>query len=300
MTLENYLKHRRTYENCFRVALGVVIVAANSITGAIDVARYHHEFALWQPFVWSATSVLVWLLLLPAIHAFDARFPLARPFLRRNFCAHLCFTVPLSLVHVVSMVVLRKLCYSALGEHYDFGDWPLQLLYEYLKDALIYGPVVAVMYLYRLLLLRWQGEASLLAAPDVGVPAAEESIERPQRILVRKLGKEFLISVADIEWLEASGNYINLHVGGRVYPLRETMAGMLTRLDPSHFARVHRSHIVNLDCVVEIQPSDSGDATIRMRSSALVPFGRRHRTQLNELFRMPLRQTADSEVSQVE
>jgi DNA-binding LytR/AlgR family response regulator len=61
------------------------------------------------------------------------------------------------------------------------------------------------------------GEAREFTKPEVGSPV--ESLERPQRFLVRKLGKEFLVAVNDIERLEAQGNYVNLHVRGRAYPL---------------------------------------------------------------------------------
>ena len=78
--------------------------------------------------------------------------------------------------------------------------------------------------------MRLQGEARLLAEPDEGPPV--EPVDRPERFLVRKLGKEFLINASEIEWLQASGNYVNLRVRGRDYPLRSTMAAIEERLDP--------------------------------------------------------------------
>src|SRR5678815_3678922 len=54
---------------------------------------------------------------------------------------------------------------SAVGSQYDFGYWPKELLYEYLKDVRTYASTITVVYLYRLLLLRLQGEARLLTAP---------------------------------------------------------------------------------------------------------------------------------------
>ena len=105
-------------------------------------------------------------------------------------------------------------------------------------------------------------------------------MERPERFLVRKLGKEFLVAAADIEWLQASGNYVNLHVRGRDYPLRTTMAALEQRLDPARFVRVHRSYMVNLDCVGEIEPLDTGDARIAMRDGTTIPCSRTYRDAL--------------------
>jgi DNA-binding LytR/AlgR family response regulator len=128
------------------------------------------------------------------------------------------------------------------------------------------------------LLLRLQGEARLLTAPDAGAPV--EAIERPERFLVRKLGSEFLVPARDIEWLEAAENYVNLHVRGRVYPLRSTMAAIQERLDPQRFVRVHRSHIVNLDFLEQIEPLDTGDARLLLRDGSRIPCSRRYRPAL--------------------
>jgi DNA-binding LytR/AlgR family response regulator len=107
-----------------------------------------------------------------------------------------------------------------------------------------------------------------------------EPVERPERFLVRKLGKEFLVAANDIEWLQASANYVNLHVRGRDYPLRTTMAAIEPRLDPARFVRVHRSYMVNLDCLQEIEPLETGDARLRMRDGQLLPCSRRYRSAL--------------------
>src|SRR5690606_14172858 len=136
----------------------------------------------------------------------------------------------------------------------------------------------SIYILYRLLLLRLQGEARLLGAPDTGPPV--EPVERPERFLVRKLRAEFLVSARDIEWLEAAQNYVNLHVRGRVYPLRSTMAAIQERLDPSRFVRVHRSYIVNLDFLAQIESLDTGDARLVLKDGTRVPCSRRYKPAL--------------------
>ncbi|MEO8010372.1 MAG: LytTR family DNA-binding domain-containing protein, partial [Dokdonella sp.] len=128
---------------------------------------------------------------------------------------------------------------------------------------------------------RLQGEASLLVAPEEGAPV--EPVERPDRFLVRKLGREFLVAAADIEYLQASGNYVNLHVRGRDYPLRSTIAGIEPKLDPKRFVRVHRSYIVNIDAITSIEPLDTGDARLHLANALTIPCSRRYRAQLREL-----------------
>jgi DNA-binding LytR/AlgR family response regulator len=77
---------------------------------------------------------------------------------------------------------------------------------------------------------------------------------------------------------------VNLHVRGRDYPLRATMAGIEGRLDPERFVRVHRSHFVNLDYLAEIEPLESGDARLQLRDGASIPCSRRYRAALRERF----------------
>lgn len=110
-----------------------------------------------------------------------------------------------------------------------------------------------------------------------------ESVEQPERFLVRKLGKDFLLPAAEIEWIQAWGNYVNLHVRGHDYPLRSTMAAIERRLDGQRFVRVHRSHIVNLDFVQSIVPLESGDARAMLTTGGEIPVSRRYRDALKKV-----------------
>jgi DNA-binding LytR/AlgR family response regulator len=175
---------------------------------------------------------------------------------------------------------LRKLAYASQGMSYDFGPLPVEFAYEYLKDVRAYAGMVAMIEAYRWLLCRMQGEARLLGASDEGEPV--EPWERPERILVHKLGREFLVAASDIGWAQAAGNYVDLRVRGRDYPLRSTMAGLESRLDPGRFARIHRGCIVNLDHVDSIKPLDAGDASAHLENGITLPCSRRYRESLRE------------------
>lgn len=277
--LDRYLPWRRWFEVGFWVVNLLINAVLNSIITVLDIERVHLDFARWEPVVWEWSSALVVLALVPVVIAFENRFPLYFGRFRRNLPWHLLASVGFCLVHVGAMVGLRKLAYVAMGQHYDFGDWPRELAYEYLKDWQTYAGILLIVAAYRLLLLRLQGEARLLDAPD-DQAAPLEPVERPERFLVRKLGKEFLVSANDIEVLQASGNYVNLRVRGREYPLRTTMAAIEPRLDPARFVRVHRSYMVNLDHIAEIEPLDTGDARLVMRDGTKVPCSRRYRAAL--------------------
>ncbi|MBK8186352.1 MAG: LytTR family transcriptional regulator [Cellvibrio sp.] len=100
--------------------------------------------------------------------------------------------------------------------------------------------------------------------------------EPPEHLLVKKLGREFLVQTADIEWVEASGNYANLHIKNSVYPMRITM-DKLEKLLPSKFTRIHRSTIVNLEQVRDVQSLNTGDHQVRLHNQTALTLSRRYR-----------------------
>jgi DNA-binding LytR/AlgR family response regulator len=185
------------------------------------------------------------------------------------------------------MFALRAMVYSAMGERYDFAGWTGRWGYEYLKDVRAYLSMVFGIWVYGVFMLRLQGEARVLDAPEAAPaepgghqPAPPAQPQRPERFLVRKLRREFLIAARDIDWLQAEGNYVGLHVNGHDYLLRSTLTDFLAQLDPARFVRVHRSHAVNLGRIKEIEPLDGGDARLHMHDGSTVPCSRRHRDAL--------------------
>ncbi len=278
--LERYLKYRRWYETGFVLLFVTINSAVNSAVSLIDIRRYHLSIQDWEPYVWAYTSDALTLALIPLAVIFVIRLPATWKNWRARLPWYVLASMIYSLIHVNGMIALRMLVYAVVDRHYDFGNWSVGMVYAYMKDVRSFFAIVLISTCYRFILLRLQGEVKLLDAPDIGPPV--ESIERPQRFLVRKLGKEFLINVDEIERLEAQGNYVNLHVRGRAYPLRSTMAGIASSLDPTKFIRVHRSHLINLDQLVEIEPLDTGDARLKLRDGAVVPCSRNYRASLRE------------------
>ena len=276
--LERYLRHRRRWEFGLWISLGVVIGLANSLVGTIDLKGSSQSFEPVEPYIWEFSSVVVWLLLVPGIVWFERRVPIRLNTWRRTLLWHLFASATVSVIHVAGMVALRQLVYRSVGEHYVFGNWLHGIAYEYLKDVRTYALLLGIIYLYRLVLLRLQGEARLFTVPDAGPPV--EAVERPERFLIRKVDAEFLVAARDIEWLEASENYVNLHVRGRAYPLRSTMTAIQERLDPERFVRVHRSYIVNLDFLQQIEPLETGDARLLLKDGTRVSCSRRYRSSL--------------------
>ena len=275
-----YWRHPRWFEAGFWVVFTVLNAIANSQVAQMDIDRAGLGFEAWKPVVWEWSSGLAILGLVPAVAWYSRRWPLHWDTLGRSLPMHALGSLLFSLAHVLAMVGMREAVYAQRGLDYDFGPWGTALVYEYLKDVRGYVMIVGIVEGYRFVVRRLRGEAMLLASPDEGEPV--EPVDRPERFLVRKLGREFLVAAADIEWLQASGNYVNLRVRGHDYPLRSTIAGIEARLDPARFVRVHRSWIVNLARVGSIEPLDTGDARVHMDDGAVVPCSRTFREALRE------------------
>ncbi len=104
-----------------------------------------------------------------------------------------------------------------------------------------------------------------------------------KRIAVSSADRITILPVTDVSWFEAAGNYVKLHVGERDHLARRTMKELQSRLDPEQFVRVHRSAIVNLDHVRELQPWFRGEQVLILDDDTRITIGRRFREELIRL-----------------
>ena len=102
------------------------------------------------------------------------------------------------------------------------------------------------------------------------------------RLLVREKGRVLVVPLTEVDYLEAARNQVRVHAGQAVHLLRETLSALEARLDPGRFARIHRSLIVNLDRVAEIQPWFSGDAMLVLQGGAKLRLSRGYRQEVEE------------------
>ena len=112
--------------------------------------------------------------------------------------------------------------------------------------------------------------------------------EIPDRFIIKSGGRVVFLKVEEIDWMCAVGNYVRLQVGRDSHLMRETMTGMEAKLNPDSFMRIHRSTIVNLDRVKEVQPWAKGEYVVIMRDGARLIMSRRYRERLNELLSKPI------------
>ncbi|MCU1287989.1 MAG: yehT 1 [Acidobacteria bacterium] len=105
-----------------------------------------------------------------------------------------------------------------------------------------------------------------------------------ERLVVKSVGRVFFIKTEEIDWIEAAGNYLKLHVGKESHLIRETMNAIETKLNPDKFLRIHRSTVVNIDSIKELHPMFSGDYSVILRDKTELTLSRNYRERFLELF----------------
>lgn len=115
--------------------------------------------------------------------------------------------------------------------------------------------------------------------PDEHTHTVDERSNGPwmDRLSVKERGRIVFITLGDVDYLEAAGNYVEMHMGNKTYLTYETMGRMETKLDPSIFLRIHRSQIVNIQRIAELQPYFNGEFIVLLKTGAKLKISRSYR-----------------------
>ena len=131
-----------------------------------------------------------------------------------------------------------------------------------------------------------------LTSPDVASPAQRDARDErilaaldalatraaaPPRFVATVSGRLRVVEASAVDWIEAADNYVRLHTAAGAVLVRETMKSVEARLSADEFVRVHRSHIVRVSRIRELQPLESGDYTLLLTTGARVAMSRTHR-----------------------
>jgi two-component system, LytTR family, response regulator len=124
-----------------------------------------------------------------------------------------------------------------------------------------------------------------LAAMLAGFGSPSSQPGAVDRFLIRKGGKLILVPADEVHWIEAKGDYVKLHAAGATHLLRETMGNLAERLDPTRFARIHRSTIVNLTRIREFETHSNREYVIVLQDGTRLKLSRGYREDLDRILR---------------
>ncbi|TDR23605.1 LytR/AlgR family response regulator transcription factor [Marinicella litoralis] len=255
--------------------IGMIKAHLRSVTVADDLTRNQVNFLSWEPYVWEYSSTLVMLSLVFAVAYWVKKQPLFTPQWLKSLGWHFMGSMVFSLLHVLLMVLIRKLVYQWVGSHYDFGDWTAEWWYEYRKDVVTYFTLLLLieLYFYLKLSLRTQSDTGLQG------PITQLKIKTQQGIT--------LLDPNDIISVESGGNYVYIHdTNGNVLLHRKTMTQMQDQLSPAQFLRIHRSYIVNLKMINGLKDQGKDPCTLLLTNGKEVPVSRKYRKEVISLVAM--------------
>jgi len=141
-----------------------------------------------------------------------------------------------------------------------------------------------------------RAKQQILAAPGDGLnqqalSLLEELKTKPgplSRLVIKTGERMFFLKTEDIDWIQAEDNYVRLHTGKQSYLLRETLSNLEGQLDPKRFLRIHRSTMVNIDRIQELQPWFNREFRVVLTDGTQLAMSRRYRERLPERLGSPI------------
>lgn len=234
-----------------------------------DLERSGANIPASRPWVWTTTSLAMWLLLIPVIWWAVARVRPPRFAWWQVVAIFLLGSVAISAVHIGGMMLLRMAVYAAaFPERYEVGDWWTVAIYEYRKDLAAYVQFVAGVVTAQWLLKR------------ADEPAAPAMPDTPVTLAVADGSVTHHVPLDEIEQIASAGNYVEISWGTRTLLHRATLGAVEAALGPG-FVRVHRSRLVRRAAIRRIETDRSGDFAMTLASGAVARGSRRFRAALD-------------------
>jgi hypothetical protein len=240
--------------------------------------------------------ILLWAFATPTILRSAARYPVRGDRALRHGVTHLAFA--LAFVLGTNVIIRLPMLVDRTHTVADFGrDLSWGLVHFGPTALMLFGIIVAIGHLRP----RASGDAepaealvpksssvASLAPLDAVPPSSPMPVPTarryPERIAVREWSRPRLVRACDVEWIEADDNYVIVQVAGRTYKGRGRISELADQLDPASFVRIHRSAIVRLASIREVQPLAKGDLAVVLHDGKTMRVARSRRGAFEAAF----------------
>ena len=231
------------------VAAALRMLARRAVGGAPTIADAFMD--VWMIGLWATAT--------PFILRSARRFPVRSP----RPVVHAIVHGAMEDVFVVATNMLIRLPLLHIGLSALVTSAMLGVATYYPTAIISYGVIVAI------------GRRLFVSTGADATPSSPDSGESDEaRLVIREWNRVHLIALDDIEWIEAANNHVVVHAAARTYKGRERISDVEARLDERRFVRVHRSAIVHLEKIREVQPLARGDHAIVLKSGCVVRVAR--------------------------
>jgi hypothetical protein len=248
------------------IGLTLISCIVNVLSIFHEASRNGDTIILWKPWLLELSSFAGWCVTYALLLPWDRKMVRRRLRLPLRLAVYALASVVFSAIHIATMVGLRKLGYWLTGTLYHFGQTGPEFLYEYRKDLMSYLLVITLTMLWRRRL-----QPQMVASP---APPTEPAFLVPGR------DGEMLVRAGEIDWIEAQGNYVALHVSGQERLLRQPLKDIEAKLAGVAFIRTHRSALVNLKRVKGITRSELGEIRVEFANRDSAPLSASRRAEV--------------------
>jgi DNA-binding LytR/AlgR family response regulator len=111
-------------------------------------------------------------------------------------------------------------------------------------------------------------------------PTLADSVTENRKLAIKDHDSTILVNIDDIDWIDAAGDYMCIHVAGQTHIMRSTLKNLMARLDPLKFKRIHRSTIVNLDRIIKATPLQKGEFMLDLDCDEKLKVSRNYRQEI--------------------
>ena len=253
------------------ICSGVILAACliNAVSIHFDLDRDGSHLARWKPYCWELTSWAGWSVAFAFFLPWDNWVAERGRGLPARLGLYAVTSLACSALHIVVMAGLRYPVHALAGSPYSFDFSAGNLLYEYRKDLL-------TLFLAGGLAALWRRGARGReeAATQPAAPGTEPAFLVPGR------EGDVLVRAGEIDWIEAQGNYVALHVRGQERLLRQPLKEIEAKLADMAFIRTHRSALVNMRRVRGITRTELGESRVEFDNRDSAPLSASRRAEV--------------------
>ncbi|WP_262689903.1 LytR/AlgR family response regulator transcription factor [Kordiimonas aestuarii] len=248
------------------VIITAAIAVVNAITAVVDAERAGVAIDTRLPWLYETSSAVALLSLYPFLLLAVRHMPVTVDNWKTHLPLYFAFSALFSAAHIAGMVAIRKVFFWLYfeGPYIFFEDVIRESAYEYRKDLVTFGMVVALSHI---------ALAKLKPADS----------NTPKRLALKSGSQTILLNPEAFRFAKAAGNYVEISVtGGETHLVRLTLAALEKTLSDAgvRAVRIHRSYVIATQHVAEVTPKGDGDAALKLSDGLVLPVSRRYRKQL--------------------
>lgn len=222
---------------------------------------------VWIQNIIFAIGWLIWACFTPFIYSIYKKFSIIDRSTRSFLLIHLGLSITVAFVHLIIDGFLKYVLWNIFVDETSFYETILVLLQGVHIDLLVYWVLVGAFSL-----VDWIGLNELNSGKSEG--------KYLERLAVKATMKFLIIQIEDVCWFEAYGDYVKVYSGDKFYLINDSMAELEKKLDPKKFTRIHRSTIINVADVREIEPHMNKEFFLTMKNGKKLKASRTYQENL--------------------